>query len=246
MTYTYNGMSNRESSDKEVAGFSLYELIIAMTITIVLMGLASVLIARAFSMRSREDQHADALADAQRALNIMSREIASSGFNMSNNGIVPGDSDTTSIRIRANLNKYDTSVSTTARSGISVPGEDKREDIKYFLNESTDTKYLVRYDRYAQQVPDDQRTSVLANRIDSLKIHYFDQKVTYTTRDCDISSPSQTELATTNLSQAKYIVVGACVTLAAVGNPGTPGFQPEQKVLLVSDIALRRANLRTY
>jgi type II secretory pathway pseudopilin PulG len=239
-------MSNRESSDKEVAGFSLYELIIAMTITIVLMGLASVLIARAFSMRSREDQHADALADAQRALNIMSREIASSGFNMSNNGIVPGDSDTTSIRIRANLNKYDTSVGATARSGISVPGEDKGEDIKYFLNDAGFTKYLVRYDKYAQQVPDDQRTSVLANRIDSLKIHYFDQKVTYTTSDCDISSPSQTELATTNLIQAKYIVVGACVTLLAVGNPGTPGFQPEQKVLLVSDIALRRANLRTY
>ncbi len=242
----YNDMDNRHSAAKEVAGFSIFELLIAMTITLVLMGLASALIASAFSVRSREDQHSDALADVQRGLNIMSREIASSGFNMSNNGIVTADSDGRSIRIRANLNKYDTSVSDLARSGISVAGEDKGEDIKYFLNDGGTTKYLVRYDRYAQQVPDDERTSVLANRIDSLKIHYFNQKVTYTTVDCDISNPSQTELTTTNLAQAKYIVVGACVRLEAIGTPGSTVYQPAQNVLLVSDVALRRANLRTY
>jgi hypothetical protein len=165
---------------------------------------------------------------------------------LSNNGIVTGDSDATTIRIRANLNKYDTTVSSLARSDISIEGEDKAEDVKYFLNDAGFTKYLVRYDRYAQQSPDDQRTSVLANRIDSLRIHYFDQKVTYTADGCDISSPSQTELSTTNLSQTKYVVIAACVRLDAMGTPGGNGYQPAQNVLLVSDVALRRANLRTY
>src|SRR6266496_6346106 len=178
-------MNNRQTLGKEVAGFSLLELLIAMTITLVLMGRSSALIASAFSVRKREDQHTDALADVQRGLNIMSREIAISGFNLSNNGIVIGDSDATSIRIRANLNKYDTTVGVAARSGISVAGEDKGEDIKYFLNDGGFTKYLVRYDKYGQQSPEDQRTSVLANRIDSLRIHYFDQRVTYATSGCD-------------------------------------------------------------
>jgi prepilin-type N-terminal cleavage/methylation domain-containing protein len=244
-------LKNRNEMNKQPllakdAGFSLFELIIAMTITLVLMGLASALIASAFSVRKREDQHTDALADVQRGLNIMSREIAISGFNLSNNGIVTGDSDATSIRIRANLNKYDTSVSEQARSGIGLESEDKGEDIKYFLNDAGFTKYLVRYDRYASQSPEDQRTSVLANRIDSLRIHYFDRKVTYTTTDCDISNPSQAELATTDLAQAKYVVIGACVRLEALGTPGRSGYQPAQSVLLVSDVALRRANLRTY
>jgi len=239
-------MDHPNSPDKKITGFSLIELLIAMTITLVLMGLAATLIASSFSVRRREDQHTDAIADAQRTLNIMSREIASSGFNMSNNGIVAGDSDATSIRIRANLNKYDTSVSDTARSGISVQNEDKGEDLKYFLNDAGYTKYLVRYDMYAPVGPPDQRTSVLANRIDSIRIHYFDQRVTYTTNDCDIASPSRTELATTDLALAQYVVIGACVRLEAVGSPGTSGYQPAQSMLLVSDVALRQANLRTY
>jgi hypothetical protein len=39
-------------------------------------------------MRSRENQKSDALADTQRALNILTREVADSGFNLNNNGIV--------------------------------------------------------------------------------------------------------------------------------------------------------------
>jgi type II secretory pathway component PulJ len=241
-----NEMRNRKSSVKETAGFSIFELVIAMTITLFLMGMASALIASAFSTRRRQDQHTDALADVQRGLNIMSREIAISGFNLSNNGIVIGDSDGSSIRIRANLNKYDTSASMTARSGISVAGEDKGEDVKYFLNDAGFTKYLVRYDRYAQQIPQDQTTSVLANRINDIRFHYFAQRVTYNTTNCDISNPSQPELATTNLTQATYVVIGLCVRLDAFGAPGTSGYQPAKNVLLVSDVALRRANLRTY
>ncbi len=59
-----------------------------MVITMALMTAATTLLASALRVRSRENQKSDALADTQRALNIMSREIANTGFNMTNNGIV--------------------------------------------------------------------------------------------------------------------------------------------------------------
>src|SRR5678816_1872377 len=97
------------SSNKQATsgGFSLLELIIAMAITMALMTAASTLLANALRVRSRENQKTDALADTQRAINIMSREIANTGFNLTGNGIVAADSGLNAIRIRANLNKYD-------------------------------------------------------------------------------------------------------------------------------------------
>ena len=82
-----------ESNKKNLnSGVSLLELLIAMTITMTLMTAAATLLASSVRMRSRENQKSDALADTQRALNIMSRELANAGFNMTNNGLVPADS----------------------------------------------------------------------------------------------------------------------------------------------------------
>ena len=124
----------------DAAGFSLLELLIAMTTAIVLLGLGSVLLASAFKIRDKQNSMSDALADAQRAVNIMSREIADAGFNLSTNGIVAGDSGATSIRIRSNLNKYDASASSASRADVIDPGE----DLKYFINVAANTNYLVR------------------------------------------------------------------------------------------------------
>src|ERR1043165_2735903 len=103
--------SNKKATD---GGFSLIELLIAMVITIALMTAAATLLANALRIRSRENQKSDALADTQRALNIMSREIANTGFNLSGNGIVTADSGINKIRIRSNLNRYDYDASVTA------------------------------------------------------------------------------------------------------------------------------------
>src|SRR3569832_200076 len=89
------------------AGFSLIELLLAMTVTLTLLGLTSGLLASSFNVRARENQKTDALADTQRALNIMTREIANAGFGLANNGIVAADSNDTAIRVRSNLNRYD-------------------------------------------------------------------------------------------------------------------------------------------
>src|SRR6266540_222816 len=85
------------------AGFSMLELLIAMTITLAMMTAASTLLATSLRTRTRENLRSDALASAQRALNIMSREIGNTGYGLTDNGIVVADSTTDSIRTRANL-----------------------------------------------------------------------------------------------------------------------------------------------
>jgi len=220
-------------------GFSLLELLIAMTITMALMTAASTLLAQALRVRSRENQKSDALADVQRALNIMSREIANSGFNLSNNGIVTSDSSRTRLRIRANLNRFmvdDPTITDTQRA----TAQDALEDITYFLNEADQTKYLARHDLYGTG------STVLANRIDSMNIYYFDQKVTYTAAPGDDEITNMSAAEVTDKSTAKYIVIAVSVTLDQVGTPGSPGYQPSYSVLLCSDVALRNHDLWSY
>ncbi len=218
-------------------GFSLLELLIAMVITMALMTAATTLLANALRVRSRENQKSDALADTQRALNIMSREIANSGFNMTGNGIVAADSGLNEIRIRSNLNRYDYDASVTSDARANV--QDAGEDITYFINTADNTMYLARHDKFGTG------STVLANRIDGMNIHYFDQKVTYTAPPggSDITGVSAVEV---NPASAKYIVIAVSVTLDAVGTPNTPGYQPPYSVLLCSDVTLRNTALWSY
>lgn len=227
------------SSNKKTTsgGFSLLELLIAMVITMALMTAASTLLANALRVRSRENQKSDALADTQRALNIMSREIANSGFNMTGNGLVAADSGLNEIRVRANLNRYDYDPSVTDESRENV--KDTGEDITYFINSADNTMYLARHDKFGTG------STVLANRIDGMNIHYFDQKVTYVAPPggSDITGVSEAEVSPAN---AKYIVIAISVTLDAVGQPGSPGYQPPYSVLLCSDVTLRNTGLWGY
>jgi len=227
------------SSNKKTTsgGFSLLELLIAMVITMALMTAASTLLANALRVRSRENQKSDALADTQRALNIMSREIANSGFNMTGNGIVAADSGLNEIRVRSNLNRYDFDPLVTDESRANV--QDPNEDITYFINTADNTMYLARHDEFGTG------STVLANRIDGMSIHYFDQKVTYTAPPggSDIIGASALEVSPAN---AKYIVIAISVTLDAVGTPNSPGYQPPYSVLLCSDVTLRNTGLWSY
>ena len=214
-------------------GFSLIELLMAMTIILVIMAMTTTLLVNAFNTRSRENQRSDGLADAQRALNIMTREIANSGFGLTNNGIIAADSGLTTIRVRANLNAFD-------GQSTSLSVNDRNEDVKYSLYTAAGASYIVRLD-----IGTENQTTVLANRVDSLKFRYYAAKINYTmaTTDCDISTTS-TEV--TDKSQAKYIVMSICVELSQVGSPGSYGYQPTSRVQLVSDVSLRNADLGTY
>jgi prepilin-type N-terminal cleavage/methylation domain-containing protein len=242
-------MSKRLTAKKSEDGFSLIELIIAMTITLVVLTVATTLIAQSLNIRTRSYENVDAVADAERALNIMSREIAQAGFNLDDNGIVADDSvvdgnGNSTIRIRANLNRFDTEALDPATRGtVSEPGE----DIKFFIHPAADTTLLARYDHYGPEP----KSTVVANRLDRLRIHYFAQRVTYSTpnctsldaRCCDIESPSAAEVSPL---AARYVVIAVCVQQGATGAPGSPGYQPAHNLLLTTDVALRNANLLNY
>jgi len=238
---------------KYESGFSLIELLIAMTLTLVVLGISTTLLARGFNVRTRANDNVDALADAERAMNIMSREISQAGFNLSDNGIVAEDSmidanGNSTIRIRANLNKFGdpTQFSVQARGGIGVQDQDAGEDVKYFVYPAAQTTLLARYDPYGNATP-----TVLANRLDRLRIHYFSQRVTYSlpncatpdVRCCDIENPSVAEVLP---AAARYVAIAVCVRQDAVGTPGGSGYQPAHNVVLTSDIALRNANIVNY
>lgn len=221
-----------------VAGFSLFELLIAMTITLVLLGIASAILASSLKIRSRENQKTEALADAQRGLNLITREVANSGYGLTDNGIVSPDSGLTSIRVRANLNASEGETTSNSAS-------DKDEDIKFMLYTEGGNSYIVRLDVNvaAQEM-------VLANRVDSLKIRYYPDRVYYTVGVCDITNvvdAAGNPISEVTLkSNARYIVISICVTLPAVGTPNSDGYQPPSSVQLVSDATLRNSDLVNY
>jgi prepilin-type N-terminal cleavage/methylation domain-containing protein len=222
---------------RQQSGFSLVELFIAMTITLVIMAIASTLLASSFYVRTRESQRSSAIADAQRALNIMSREIANAGYGLSTNGIVTGgDSGAASIRIRSDLD-------------LSGATNGSGEDVKYVLVNDANGSFIVRLNLQPSQT-----TGLIANRIDGLAIYYYDRRVTYTIGNCQIGNCNITDVrnsvgnaqAEVTPDNAKYIVLSLRVTLPAVGSAGSAGYQPPSATQLVSTITLRNSNLTTY
>jgi prepilin-type N-terminal cleavage/methylation domain-containing protein len=211
-TKTQRLMRNSESHE---AGFSLIELMIAMTITLVIMVAASTLLSKSLGTRSRENRKSDSLADVQRALNIMSREIANSGFGLMNgsatdNGIVLANSNSTQIRFRANI------INSSSNNTISNPGE----DVTYYL----DNFRLARYDLYAPA--GSQTTALLANRIDTLTIGYY---------DVDGAGNVSAVAAAAPTANTVRVKITASVTLPVMsGEPGST----EQ---LTSEVSLRNA-----
>lgn len=226
-------MQKHKLQDGAEAGFSLVELMIAMAITMVVTVLASSLISGTMKTKLREGQRSDALADSQRALYVMSREIANSGFGLSNNGLVDSDSTSSSIRVRANLNAFEGQYSSNAVT-------DSDEDVKYTLYSGSGSSYIVRLD-----VNTGARTTILANRVDSLVIRYYSDRIDYTQGACDIT-PSGGATEVTSKAAAKFVVIALCVQLPAVGTAGSTGYQPASRVQLVSDVSLRNADLSNY
>jgi len=221
------------------AGFSLIELTIGMTITLGIMAIAGAMLSGSFNIRSRENRRSEAISAAQHALNYLSRDLANAGFGLRKNGIVNEDSDASSIRIRANLDGF--SGTSGAASLAQVD-----EDVEYFLHK-TDTDEnsfkgeLMRYDVNLQQ------SRLLVANVDDFEIYYFSQKVDYTldpTGGITVTTPGVAEVD--DQSKTTYVVMTLMFTLEAVGQPGSPGYQPASQVQLATDVALRNRNLGIY
>ena len=201
------------------AGFSLIELMVALGVTLVIMVIASQLLAMSMFVRQRENQRSEAVADVQRALQAMSREISNAGLGMSNNGLVNDNSTDISIRIRSNLNAI-----CGGPSVCDADTQDPGEDIVFALINNTtgggeDNQRLIT----RQDVNSSNAISALANRIDSLEFEYVDAG----------------GLFTPDASAAQKVRISVTVTLPAVGSEGQAGYQPASQMQLVSEAALR-------
>ena len=225
----------KSQKTKVQKGFSLMELMLAMVVMLVLMGLVSTLLGRSLNVRARESRKTDALTSAQAALNIMSREISSSGFGIyegsvfnqtPNNGLIVADSGQNSIRFRANI----TNVGTGSASTMGCPPactNDPGEDVTYFFDNATSS--IVRFDRNG-----DPKTSVIVNRISNIQFAYFD----YQDNGTVTAEPGNT----VPTSQTGRIRLTVEVQLEPVQN------EPIETVRFTSEINLRNSSymLRQY
>lgn len=166
--------------DAATGGFSLLELLIVMTITLVVLGLTATMFSGALATRSRESSRTDALTSAQAALNIISREIGNSGYGLNNNGIVAADSNNKKLHVRANVGNLDVL--------IQSPGE----DLTYFYEPLT--KSIARYDPN-----DNPKSSVVVNRISDVSFKYF----SYTGSN---STPTPTSVPTKDTGRVQITV----------------------------------------
>ncbi len=224
-----------QSGFKKDQGFSLLELMIGMTVTLILLGVLSSVVHRATSVNFRETRKADALVSAQAALNLVSREIGNAGFGLftdpisktPSNGIIIADSGPNRIRFRSNFENvgdYSLPAGSTVLD-TNEPGE----DVTYFFDDAT--KSIVRYDPNA--LPGDPTTSVVVNRVSNVTFKYYN----YTTSS---STVTETDVPTTATGRVRITVL---VELdPVVGQPDN------QSVKFTSDVTLRNSNymLRQY
>lgn len=140
---------------KNSAGFSIVELTISMTIMLILMAMAGMIFQHSVGTRDREMRRTQAVTNAQNALNLLSRELANSGYGLTDNGLVTADSNKLKIHFRSNLQNQDSAT------------DDANEDLTFYYDAAT--KSIIRYDRFANP-----KTSTVAKQVNSLKFQYFD------------------------------------------------------------------------
>jgi len=140
---------------KNSAGFSIIELIISMTIMLILMAMAGKIFQHSVGTREREMRRTQAVTNAQNTLNLLSREIANSGYGLIDNGLVSADSSKRKIHFRSNLQNQDSAT------------DDANEDLTFYYDAATSS--IIRYDRFSNP-----KTSTVAKQVNNLTFQYFD------------------------------------------------------------------------
>ncbi len=143
---------------KNAAGFSLLELVIAMSITLTLMAAAGMVFRQSLSTRERETRRTAAIVAAQSTLNLLSRELANSGYGLTDNGIVFADSDAEKIHFRSNIQNADALT------------DDPGEDLMYYHD--ADSKSVIRYDPNSPSGTP--KTSTVINKAEKFSLQYWD------------------------------------------------------------------------
>jgi len=204
-------MKNERKNKTEASGFSIVELLIAVTIMIVVLGLVGSLLSQSLSTRQREMSRTDALTSAQAALNVMSREIANSGYGLTSNGIVTADSNQQQLHFISNV------------ANNNAVLTNRYENVTYFFDPVTSS--ILRHDANGDGTAAPQ-TSIIINRISNVNFLYFN----YTG-----SNSAPTSSATPSLSTGRVRVM---LTVSLENVQGQPS---GQSVVLVSDVTLRNS-----
>jgi len=204
-------MKTRTNKTKE-SGFSIVELLIAVTVMMVVLGLVGSLFSKSLGVRQRESSRTDALTSAQAALNVISREIANAGYGLTDNGIVLADSNNQKLHFLSNVNNNNEVLT------------NRYEDVTYFFDPVTSS--ILRHDANGAGTGSPQ-TSIIINRISSVNFRYFNYS----------GSNSAATESNTPTAQTGRIRVTLTVSLENVqGQPSG------QSVVLVSDVTLRNSD----
>jgi prepilin-type N-terminal cleavage/methylation domain-containing protein len=220
--------NNISQSANRQTGFSLIEMLLALTITLVIVGLAFTLLAQSLNRKMHDETQVSALADTNQALSRMSQEISNSGFGLNSNGLVAADSTEEKIRIRANLNAL---MKQTSSGTVTDADEDVIFQLADNLNGGSS---LVRTDVNSGQ------SAIVATLIDNEDINGDGDGdgLTFIYRDT-----AGNEVASQNATRVEIVVR---ITLPQIGQPGSPAYQPEITKQLSSSVVLRNSNLLAY
>jgi type II secretory pathway pseudopilin PulG len=209
------GTKARGTKAGDSRGFSLIELMVALGVTMVIMVVAGRMLAMSLNVRMRENQRTEAIADVQRALQMMTREIANAGLGLSTNGLSsdsPNETVYGELRVRSNLNAFEETTPAT---------DDTDEDVVYTLiNNNTGDEPQRLITRQDVNLPG--QISQLANRVDALRFDFFKADGTGTTP-----------------AEADKVRITVTVNLPAVGSPQQAGYQPSTRMQLASEATLR-------
>ncbi len=154
MTASKKDIERQILAAREPTGFSLIELLVSMTLTLLILGVAVATFSAALGRREREASRTDALTSAQAALNIMSREIGNSGYGLINNGLVLGDCTEKRVHFRSNI----------VNTGNSMSTDSAGEDVTFYYD--SDSQSVVRYDAVGG-------TSGVINRVSDVDFIYY-------------------------------------------------------------------------
>ena len=225
---------------KSQNGFSLIELAVAMVIMLSLLAIVSSVMSRTVSIRQRESRRTDALTSAQAALNVISREIANTGFGiydgnstlMSDNGIIVADSDAHKIHFRTNFLNAGPRTAPAGSTVISTNRPD--ENVTYFFDDDTDS--IIRYDPYGVETSPGvygPQTSYVVNKISNVTFEYYNYEGVN-------STPTVTNVPTADTGRIR-------ITVSVEMDP-VVGQPDGQRVTFTSDVTLRNSNymLRQY
>lgn len=206
----------------------MVEMLITLTISLIILGLAFQLLAGSLNKKSREETQASILADANLGLSRMSQELTNAGFGLHTNGIVAGDSGEAVIRIRANLNAL---LEQTSSGTVTDPSEDVTFSL--VANPSGGAS-LVRSDVGSGQ------SSILAGLVDDADVDSDGDGDGLTFGYLDEAG------AAVSPESAVRIVITLRVTLPQIGFPGGDGFQPKITKTLTSSVVIKNARLAAY